>query len=128
MAMAALSRRDFLWQYGGGLGGIALASLLGKDGLLAQPGPLRGSARLDGPATFMQNTGFVLPGFPAMGAWINYGLGSMTNNLPAFVVIPDSRGYAPNGPANWSAAFLPASAQGTTIRPSDRNPIFDLFP
>jgi hypothetical protein len=85
-------------------------------------------SNVHGPATFMQNTGFVLPGFPAMGAWINYGLGSMTDNLPAFVVIPDSRGYAPNGPANWSAAFLPASNQGTTIRPSDRNPIFDLFP
>src|SRR5437764_5015996 len=75
----------------------------------------------------MQNTGFVLPGFPAMGAWINYGLGSMTDELPSFVVIPDSRGFAPNGPANWSSAFLPASAQGTTIRPTDRNPIFDLF-
>jgi Protein of unknown function (DUF1501) len=85
-------------------------------------------SNVHGPATFMQNTGFVLPGYPAMGAWINYGLGSLTDELPAFVVIPDSRGYAPNGPANWSAAFLPASNQGTTIRPSDRNPIFDLFP
>ena len=47
-------------------------------------------SNVHGPATFMQNTGFVLPGFPAMGAWINYGLGSMTENLPAFVVIPDS--------------------------------------
>ncbi|MBI2806975.1 MAG: DUF1501 domain-containing protein [Planctomycetes bacterium] len=219
-----MNRRDFLWQSGGGLGGIALAALLGEDGLLAQA-PLRsltlparqprarrvvqlfmsGAAsqcdtfdykplliqrngqpfnpggrvelfqsspgnvmqspwrwrqygqsgkwindlvphiascvddiafipsmvsrsNVHGPATFMQNTGFVLPGFPALGAWINYGLGSMNANLPAFVVIPDSRGYAPNGPANWSSAFLPASAQGTTIRPSDRNPIFDLFP
>src|SRR5204862_7330705 len=67
-------------------------------------------------------------GFPSMGAWVNYGLGSMTQNLPAFVVLPDSRGFAPNGPANWSAAFLPASFQGTMIRPSDRNPIFDLHP
>ena len=40
-----MNRRDFLWQYGGGLGGIALASLLGDEGLLAQTGPLRGSAR-----------------------------------------------------------------------------------
>jgi len=214
-----MNRREFLWQYGGGLGGIALASLLGDDALLAQdtkrarpakakrvvqlfmsgaasqcdtfdykplliqrngqafdpggrvelfqsnPGHVMQSpwrwrqhgqsgkwisdlmphiascvddiafipsmvarSNVHGPATFMQNTGFVLPGFPSMGAWINYGLGSMTDNLPAFVVIPDSRGFAPNGPANWSAAFLPASAQGTTIRPSDRNPIFDLFP
>src|SRR5262245_5520507 len=85
-------------------------------------------SNVHGPATFMQNTGFVLPGFPSMGAWVNYALGSMTRNLPAFVVLPDARGFAPNGPANWSAAFLPASFQGTMIRPSDRNPIFDLFP
>src|ERR1043166_2183288 len=85
-------------------------------------------SNVHGPATFMQATGFVLPGFPSMGSWVTYGLGSLTQDLPAFVVIPDSRGYAPNGPANWGAAFLPASCQGTTLRPSDPNPIFDLFP
>src|SRR5581483_6735349 len=85
-------------------------------------------SNVHGPATFMQNTGFVLPGFPAMGAWISYGLGRLTDNLPAFVVLPDSRGYAPNGPANWSAGFLPASHQGTMIRASSPNPIYDLFP
>jgi len=85
-------------------------------------------SNVHGPATFMQNTGFVLPGFPSMGAWISYGLGSLTDNLPAFVVLPDSRGYAPNGPTNWSAAFLPAAHQGTMLRPSSRNPIHDLFP
>jgi hypothetical protein len=85
-------------------------------------------SNVHGPATFLQATGFVLPGFPSMGAWITYGLGSMTHDLPAFVVIPDSRGFAPNGPANWGAGFLPASFQGTMLRPSDPNPIFDLFP
>jgi hypothetical protein len=85
-------------------------------------------SNVHGPATFLQATGFVLPGFPSMGAWISYGLGSMTQELPAFVVIPDSRGFAPNGPANWGAGFLPASFQGTMLRPSDPNPIFDLFP
>jgi hypothetical protein len=85
-------------------------------------------SNVHGPATFLQATGFVLPGFPSMGAWISYGLGSMTRDLPAFVVIPDSRGFAPNGPANWGAGFLPASVQGTMVRPSDPNPIFDLFP
>ena len=64
-------------------------------------------SNVHGPATFMQNTGFVLPGFPSMGAWISYGLGSLTDNLPTFVVLPDSRGFAPNGPANWGAR-LPA--------------------
>jgi hypothetical protein len=76
----------------------------------------------------MQATGFVLPGFPSMGAWISYGLGSLTDNLPAFVVLPDARGFAPNGPANWGAGFLPASCQGTMVRPGSSNPIFDLFP
>ena len=85
-------------------------------------------SNVHGPATFMQNTGFVLPGFPSMGAWISYGLGSLSENLPTFVVLPDSRGFAPNGPANWSAGFLPAAHQGTMVRPGAKVPIFDLFP
>src|SRR5256885_5653460 len=87
-----------------------------------------GKSNVHGPATFMQNTGFVLPGFPHMGAWISYGLGSLNRNLPTFVVLPDVRGFAPNGPANWSAGFLPAAHQGTMIRVGKPNPIFDLFP
>lgn len=85
-------------------------------------------SNVHGPATFMQNTGFVLPGFPSAGAWISYGLGSMNEDLPAFVVLPDARGFAPNGPGNWSAGFLPAAHQGTMIRPNAANPIADLFP
>lgn len=224
----ALDRRAFLWRFGGGLGGIALAHLLGTEGLLADapvprpdpklngglhhrakahrvvqlfmsgaasqcdtfdykpelikrhgqkfdpggpvelfqsdPGPFMKSpwdwkqlgqcgkwmsdlvphlgscvddiafvhsmvakSNVHGPATFMQNTGFVLPGFPHMGAWISYGLGSLTDNLPTFVVLTDARGFAPNGPANWSAGFLPAAHQGTMIRLGRPNPIFDLF-
>jgi hypothetical protein len=63
-----------------------------------------------------------------MGSWVAYGLGSMNENLPAFVVLPDSRGFAPNGPANWGAGFLPAAFQGTMVRASAKNPIRDLFP
>jgi len=85
-------------------------------------------SNVHGPATFMQNTGFVLPGFPSMGAWISYGLGALTDNLPTFVVLPDVRGFAPNGPANWSAAFLPAAHQGTMIRVGKPKPLFDLMP
>jgi hypothetical protein len=85
-------------------------------------------SNVHGPATFMQNTGFVLTGFPSMGAWVSYGLGRLTQNLPAFVVLPDSRGFAPNGPANWSAGFLPAAHQGTMVKAGSKNPIFDLFP
>lgn len=223
-----LNRRDFLWQTGGGLGGIALSWMLGHDNLLADEKPkprtdlngglhhkakakrvvqffMSGAAsqcdtwdykpalirkdgqkfdpgekielfqskpgkvmkspwkwrqhgecgkwvsdlmphqakhvddmaflhamvsksNVHGPATFMQCTGFVLPGFPSMGAWISYGLGTMNQNLPTFVVLPDMRGFAPNGPANWSAGFLPANHQGTMVRPNRANPIFDLFP
>src|SRR5260221_12610491 len=222
-----VDRREFLWRFGGGLGGIAMAHLLGQQGLLAEtaapraewngglhhrarakhvvqlfmsgaasqcdtfdykpelikrsgekfepggkvelfqsdPGavmkspwhwkqygqcgkwisdlvPNLGSCADDiafihsmvsksnvhGPATFMQNTGFVLPGFPSMGAWISYGLGSLTDNLPTFVVLPDVRGLAPNGAGNWSAGFLPATHQGTMIGVGKRNPIYDLFP
>jgi hypothetical protein len=86
------------------------------------------TSNVHGPATFMQNTGFVLPGFPSFGGWVSYGLGSLNQNLPTFVVLPDSRGFPPNGPANWSAGFLPAAHQGTMVRPGARNPIFDLFP
>ncbi len=226
-----IDRRSFLWRTGGGLGGIALAHLLGTEGLLAvdgtpipEPNPawngglhhpakakrvvqlfmsgaasqcdtfdykpllikkhgqpfdpggkvelfqstpgsvmqapwkwrrhgecgrwmsdlvphlascvddiafihgMESKSNVHGPATFLQTTGFVRPGFPSMGSWVSYGLGSLNENLPTFVVLPDSRGYAPNGPANWGAAFLPAAHQGTTVKPGDSRPIRDLFP
>lgn len=85
-------------------------------------------SNVHGPATFMQATGFVLPGFPSVGAWVGYALGSIRDNLPTFVVLPDLRGFAPNGPMNWGAGFLPAEHQGTMIRPGMKNPIADLFP
>ncbi|MGE3819295.1 MAG: DUF1501 domain-containing protein [Isosphaeraceae bacterium] len=224
----SVDRRDFLWSLGGGLGGIALAHLLGAEGALAAAEPRGGvvgvggphhapkakrvvqlfmsgaasqcdtfdykpllikkhgrkfdpggkvelfqsspgavmkspwdwrphgdcgkfvsdlvphlAAHVDdmafshamvsksnvhGPATFLQTTGFVLPGFPGVGAWVAYGLGSLNENLPTFVVLPDARGFAPNGPANWGPGFLPAAYQGTMVRPSSPEPIFDLFP
>ena len=86
-------------------------------------------SNVHGPATFMQNSGFVLPGFPALGAWLSYGLGSMASDLPTFVVLPDSRGFAPNGPGNWTAGFLPAAASGDDVPArAALNPIADLFP
>ncbi len=85
-------------------------------------------SNIHGPATFMQATGFVLPGFPSAGAWVSYALGTLNDNLPVFVVLPDSRGVPPNGPANWSSGFLPAAHQATTIRIGTPNPIHDLFP
>ena len=223
-----MNRRQFLWQSGGGLGGIALASLLGDDGLLGAETPrvagqktialhhpakakrvlqlfMSGAAsqcdlfdykpllierdgqkwdpgedvtlfqsspgrtmaspwswkqygecgkhlseiasplgevaddmafihnmvatsNVHGPATFMQASGFVRPGFPSAGAWVSYGLGRMTDDLPTFVVLPDPRGFAPNGPKNWASGFLPAEHQGTLMRPGTPRPIHDLFP
>ena len=84
-------------------------------------------SNVHGPATFMQSTGFILPGFPSAGAWASYGLGSMNENLPTFVVLPDPRGFAPGGPKNWGSGFLPAEHQGTMIRPTRPNPINNLF-
>lgn len=83
-------------------------------------------SNIHGPATFLQTTGFILPGFPSAGAWISYALGTMNKNLPDFVVLPDPRGVPPNGPANWGAGFLPAAHQGTSIRVGSAHPIQDL--
>ena len=225
----AQSRREFLWRSGGGLGGIALSSLLGGEGLLAsvaraaaseaplglphhpprakrviqmfmggaashldlfdfkpelvkrdgqksdfgehveafqdglgpwmkpvwpfqpygQSGKMLGEVVSDlgkvvdemafihnlvgktgvhSQATYLQATGFQLPGFPGAGSWVSYGLGSLNENLPTFVVLPDHRGFASNGPKNWDAAFLPGQHAGTMIYPGQKNPITDLFP
>ncbi|MCH8042406.1 MAG: DUF1501 domain-containing protein [Planctomycetes bacterium] len=87
-----------------------------------------GKAGVHSTATLLQGTGFQTPGFPAMGSWISYGLGSMNENLPTFVVMPDRRGFASNGTKNWSSAFLPAQHQGTMFRPGTETPIADLQP
>src|SRR5215471_9522498 len=218
-----LTRREFLWQSGGGLGGLALAAMLGRDSALAQEGlpggklhhpakakrvvhffmagaashidlfdfkpellkrdgqpsdfgekvetfqnglgpwlrplwdfkPYGQSGKLLGEpvsalgkvvdeiafvhnmvsksgvhsaATLLQSTGFLLPGFPGAGCWVSYGLGSMNDNLPTFVVLPDHRGLASNGVKNWDAAFLPAQHSGTVIYPGADSPVADLFP
>lgn len=79
-------------------------------------------------ATLLQSTGFLTPGFPGMGAWVSYGLGSLNENLPAFVVLPDRRGFPSNGQKNWDSAFLPGQHQGTIVKVGEDNPIADLFP
>jgi hypothetical protein len=78
------------------------------------------------PATFQMNTGFTLNGFPCMGAWLSYGLGTENENLPAFVVLPDPRGLPAGGSINWAAGFLPANHQGVPFRTNSRDPIVDL--
>lgn len=90
---------------------------------------MRNKSALHGPAMFMMNSGYILPGFPTMGAWVTYGLGSESENLPAFVVLPDVRGLPPGGVLNWGSGFLPAVHQGTVFDPApNRPPIANLFP
>ena len=79
-------------------------------------------------ATLLQATGFERPGFPGMGCWVSYGLGSLNENLPTFVVMPDHRGLASNGSKNWDSAFLPGEHGGTVIYPGDPQPIRFLRP
>ena len=78
-------------------------------------------------AHYEWNTGSILMGFPSVGSWVTYGLGSENQNLPGFVVIYDHRGGPFSGPANWSSGFLPAAYQGTVFR-SSGDPILDLSP
>jgi len=68
-----------------------------------------------GPAENQMSTGYTLDGFPSIGAWVSYALGSECRDLPAFVAIPDPRGGPQIGPSNWGNAFLPAVFQGTAF-------------
>lgn len=216
------SRRDFLWQAGGGLGGLALAQLRAQEsgqtqsqlqggvhhpakarrviqlfmtggaspmdtfdykpaleklhgqklgpkekpeGFTSTPGPLMKSpfpfkqhgqcgqwvssmfphqaklvddmaflmamsskTNVHGPGTYMMNSGFLLPGFPCMGAWISYALGNLTDNLPAFVVLPDRKGLPYNQKGPFSAGFLPSRHQGTIIKADSKRAVPNLFP
>ncbi|HUE69974.1 MAG TPA: DUF1501 domain-containing protein, partial [Pirellulaceae bacterium] len=85
-------------------------------------------SNVHGPASYMQNTGFVLPGFPAVGSWLSYALGRITDDLPAFVVLPDPKGLPYNNAGNFSAGFLPQAHAGTIIRPTAPTPIANLTP
>src|SRR4029450_12438985 len=80
-----------------------------------------------GPGTYMMNSGFLLPGFPGMGARISYALGNLTDNLPTFVVLPDAKGLPYNQRGCFSSGFLPAVHQGTVINAASPRPVPDLF-
>jgi hypothetical protein len=79
------------------------------------------------PAIFQMNTGFQQAGRPSFGSWVSYGLGSGSDNLPAFVVMLDAAGGPFGGALNWSSGFMPAAYQGVTLRPTGE-PIADLNP
>ena len=89
-----------------------------------------------GPGENFLSTGFTLDGFPSMGAWVSYALGSENSDLPAFVAIPDPRGVPQSSVNNWGPGFLPAVFQGTPMntsrsirhlqRPSEVSPATDV--
>ena len=81
--------------------------------------PIHGSAMLQ------MNTGKILSGSPCLGSWVNYGLGTVNQNLPGFVVMLDPRGGPISGAKNWSSGYMPASYQATVINTGD-TPILDL--
>jgi hypothetical protein len=85
---------------------------------------LTSTSNTHGPAENFLSTGFVLDGFPSLGSWVTYALGSENQDLPAYVAIPDPRGVPQNGSNNWGAGFLPAAFQGTTM--SSRDPVRHL--
>ncbi|MCH8830474.1 MAG: DUF1501 domain-containing protein [Planctomycetes bacterium] len=74
---------------------------------------MTGKSNTHGPAENFMSTGFTRDGFPSMGAWTNYALGSEADNLPAFVAITDPRGVPQSSVNNWGSGFLPAVFQGT---------------
>jgi len=83
--------------------------------------PIHGSAML------MMNSGRILSGSPALGSWLNYGLGTLNENLPGFVVMLDPTGGPISGAKNWSSGYMPATFQATVMR-SQGAPIVDLRP
>jgi hypothetical protein len=82
---------------------------------------------IHGSAMLMMNSGRILSGFPSLGSWANYGLGSVNENLPGYVVMLDPTGGPISGAKNWSSGFMPATYAGTIMR-SEGAPIHDLKP
>ena len=79
---------------------------------------LTSKSNTHGPAENFLSTGFTLDGFPSIGSWVTYALGSENQNLPAFVAIPDPRGVPQASVNNWGPGFLPAFFQGTAFNAS----------
>lgn len=73
------------------------------------------------------NTCSLLGGRPSLGAWVSYGLGTENQNLPAFIVMQDTKTSVVNGPRNWSAGFMPAMYQGVRLQETS-SPIPNLNP
>ena len=78
-------------------------------------------------SVYQMNTGSILIGRPSVGAWVAYGLGTENQNLPAFVVLPDPGNGVKGGPPAWGSGYLPATFQGTMMRPG-KSPLLYLQP
>jgi hypothetical protein len=78
-----------------------------------------------GSAMLQMNSGRIIQGYPSIGSWLSYGLGTSNQNLPGYVVMLDPRGGLISGAANWSSGFMPAAYQGTVFRASGQ-PILNL--
>jgi hypothetical protein len=78
-------------------------------------------------AIWMAQTGLITPGRPTLGAWAAYGLGTINQNLPAYVALPDPAGHSVDGVRNWSSGWLPPVYQGTAFR-SEGTPVLNLKP
>jgi hypothetical protein len=102
-----------------GQSGTMTSDLLPRLGALADRmcfiHSMTAKSNTHGPAESQMATGFTLDGFPSMGAWTTYALGSECDDLPAFVAIPDPRGVPQIGPRQWASGFLPAVFQGTPL-------------
>jgi hypothetical protein len=85
------------------------------------------TSTIHAPAMYELHSGRVIMGYPSLGSWVTYGLGSVSENLPAYCVMPQPEGVPEGGAPCWSAAFLPAVYQGTLLRRGP-NPILNLKP
>ena len=76
-------------------------------------------------SVYLMNTGSILMGRPSLGSWVTYGLGTENRNMPAFVVMPDPKGWVKGGAPAWGNGFMPAVHQGTILRGGE-SPILHL--
>ncbi len=127
-AVLQASRRSFA-QYGeSGLWcSDAFPNIAGHMDKLAVIKSLTSDSFAHGSALLQINSGRILQGHPSLGSWITYGLGSINQNLPGYVVMLDPRGGPTSGAPNWSSGYMPAAYQGTLIRTSNQ-PILNLQP
>jgi hypothetical protein len=114
-----------------GQSGLEISTLFPKLGERADDLAIIRSCHADsfahGSGLLQMNTGSLRQGFPSLGSWVTYGLGTVNQNLPGYVVLLDHRGGPIGGAPNWGAGFMPAGLQGTQFRTSG-DPIIDLSP